>query len=109
MKLRGYRKEDSAVICSWIKDEKSLYQWSADRIGKFPLSEDDLNINYEPFMTDAGFVPLTAVDEVGNVTGHLFIRYPDKKDKSIVRFGYVICQSCNERMREGQRNVEAGD
>ena len=32
MELKKYEKEDSATICSWIKDEKSLYQWSADKI-----------------------------------------------------------------------------
>ena len=39
MELKKYEKEDSAIICSWIKDEKSLYQWSADRIEKFLLIE----------------------------------------------------------------------
>lgn len=43
MKLKEYQQEDSAIICSWIKDEKSLYQWSANRIGKFPLSGNELN------------------------------------------------------------------
>ena len=27
MELKKYEKEDSATICSWIKDEKSLYQF----------------------------------------------------------------------------------
>lgn len=90
MKLRKYIKEDSAIICSWIKDEKSLYQWSADRIGKFPLGDDDLNKDYEPVITSDWFIPLTAVDEMDNVEGHLFIRYPSETDRSTVRFGYVI-------------------
>lgn len=90
MILRKYIKEDSAIICSWIKNEKSLYQWSADRIGKFPLSDDDLNKDYEPVITSDRFIPLTAVDEMDNVIGHLFIRYPNEIDNSIVRFGYVI-------------------
>lgn len=34
MELIKYQEKDSAVICSWIKDEKSLYQWSANRIGR---------------------------------------------------------------------------
>ena len=46
MKLRKYEKDDSAIICSWIKDEMSLYQWSADRIGKFIILDDDLNKDY---------------------------------------------------------------
>lgn len=90
MKLRKYIKEDSATICSWIKDEKSLYQWSADRIGKFPLSDDDLNKDYEPVITSDRFIPLSAVDENDHVIGHLFIRYPNEADNSIVHFGYVI-------------------
>lgn len=90
MKLRKYIKEDSAIICSWIKDEKSLYQWSADKIGKFPLMDDDLNKNYEPVISNDKFIPLSAVDENDNVMGHLLVRYPDETDNSTVRFGYVI-------------------
>lgn len=77
MKLRKYQKEDSAIICSWIKDEKSLYQWSADKIGKFPLADDDLDKNYKPNISNNKFIPLTAIDEDGKAIGHLLIRYPD--------------------------------
>lgn len=90
MELKKYCKEDSAIICSWIKDEKSLYQWSADRIVKFPLADNDLTENYIPMIKDKRFIPLSAFDENGNLIGHLFIRYPDEKDDSIVRFGFVI-------------------
>lgn len=103
MILRQYRKEDSAIICSWIKDEKSLYQWSADRIGKFPLSDEDLNKDYEPVITSDRFIPLTAVDEMDNPIGHLFIRYPNETDNSIVRFGYVIV---NPAMRGNGKGEE---
>lgn len=30
MKLRPYKPEDSQIICSWVTDEKTLFQWSAD-------------------------------------------------------------------------------
>ena len=46
MKLRPYKPEESQIICSWVKDEKTLFQWSADRIGKFPLMGNELNENY---------------------------------------------------------------
>lgn len=90
MELRKYQKEDSAIICSWIKDENSLYQWSADRIGKFPLADYDLDENYAPMIKDNRFIPLSAFDERGNLAGHLLIRYPDENDDSIVRFGFII-------------------
>lgn len=35
MTLRKYEAQDSKIICSWIKDTKQLYQWSADRIRRF--------------------------------------------------------------------------
>ena len=90
MILREYRKEDADIICSWIRDEKSLYQWSADRLGRFPVSGDDLNRSYEPVLGCGLFFPLTAVDASGHAAGHLFIRIPDAGDRTRVRFGFVI-------------------
>lgn len=106
MELRKYQKEDSAVICSWIKDEKSLYQWSADRIGKFPLADNDLNENYAPVIKSNRFIPLSAVDNKGNLVGHLFIRYPDEKDDSIVRFGFVIVDSALRECGNGKKMLQ---
>lgn len=93
MKLRNYKPEDSQIICSWIKDEKTLFQWSADRIGKFPLNGNELNESYAPCNIGKDFFPLTAVDENENVIGHMFIRIPDSNNKSVVRFGFVIVSS----------------
>lgn len=90
MELKKYHKEHSAIICSWIKDKKSLYQWSANRIGRFPLEDNDLNEDYAPMIKSNRFIPLSAFDEKGNLVGHLYIRYPNEDDDSIVRFGFVI-------------------
>ena len=90
MKLRKYKAEDSQIICSWVKDEKTLFQWSADRIGKYPLLGNELNENYAQRNIEKDFFPLTAVDKNDDVIGHLFILYPDVNDKSVVRFGFVI-------------------
>ena len=90
MRIKKYKKEDSAIICSWIRDEKSLYQWSADRIGKFPVMDNDLNENYAPMNGSDRFIPFSAYDEEDHLVGHLYIRYPDEKDDSMVRFGFVI-------------------
>lgn len=89
MELKEYQKEDSTIICSWIQDEKSLYQWSANKLGKFPLEENALNEDYAQMIKNGRFIPLSAFDE-DKLIGHLYIRYPDEKDDSIVRFGFVI-------------------
>ena len=90
MKLRKYQSSDSPIICGWIKDEKSLYQWSANVIGTFPLAEDALNEHYAPMAKCDKFIPLSALDEEGNLVGHIRIRYPDEADNHTVRFGFVI-------------------
>ena len=90
MKLRPYKPEDSQIICSWVKDEKTLFQWSADRIGKFPLMGNELNEIYAERNAGLDFFPLTAIDEKENVIGHLFVLIPDANVKTTVRFGFVI-------------------
>ena len=90
MKLRPYKPEDSQIICNWVKDEKTLFQWSADRIGKFPLTGNELNENYADRKIGVDFFPLTAIDEKEKVIGHLFILIPDVYVKTSVRFGFVI-------------------
>lgn len=106
MELRNYRKEDSATICSWIKDEKSLYQWSANRIGKFPLQDNDLNESYAPMIKNKKFIPLSAFDDKNNLVGHLFIRYPYETDNSIVFFGFVIIDPILRGHGNGKRMLE---
>ena len=90
MELRKYQSEDSSIICSWIKDEKSLYQWSANCIGKFPLTGNEMNDLYVSEMKCNKFIPLSAFDEEGNLVGHLRIRYPDEANSYVVRIGFVI-------------------
>ena len=103
MELRKYQKEDSSIICGWIKNEQSLYQWSANRIGTFPLTDNALNEDYAPRMKSDRFIPLSALDENGHLAGHLYIRYPNEADDSIVRFR-TICQGHNERFTKMPKN-----
>lgn len=106
MKLKKYQKEDSAIICSWIKDEKSLYQWSADRIEKFPLTGNDLDTAYAPMIESNRFIPLSAFDDNGNLVGHMSIRYPDENDDSTVRFGFVIVEPLLRGSGNGKKMLQ---
>lgn len=103
MQLREYQKEDSNVICSWILDEKSLYQWSAERFGKFPLLADTFNNDYTSRGKDGRFFPLTALDEGGNLVGHLYIRYPEDGNDQTVRFGFVIIDPASRGYGNGKK------
>lgn len=90
MILRAYEREDSPVIAKWVRTEKELYQWSADRYGFFPLEPYSVDEHYVPAIPTGRFIPLTMTDDDGKVTGHLIIRYPKEDDDSSVRIGFVI-------------------
>ncbi|MBQ9264477.1 MAG: GNAT family N-acetyltransferase [Clostridia bacterium] len=90
MVLRAYIGEDSAILSKWLRTETELYQWSADRLNKFPLTEKDIDDHYAPQLKTGRFIPLTAVDEKDHVMGHFIIRYPKENDDRTVRFGFVI-------------------
>ncbi len=90
MILRNYKKEDAHVIVGWLQSEEELFKWSADRFNKYPLSGEDINENYAPQLETGRFIPLTAVNDDGEICGHFIIRYPKDDDDSSVRFGFVI-------------------
>ena len=52
------------------------------------------------------FIPLSAIDENDTVIGHLFIRYPNETDDSIVRFGYVIVNPALRGCGEGKEMLK---
>lgn len=91
MTLIQYKFKDAEVITSWIKDEISMYKWSADRIQKFPIKAEDLNDCYIPLINNNRFFPLT-LEENDIPIGHLIIRYPKQDDNTIARLGFVIIE-----------------
>lgn len=107
MKLRPYIKSDAEIICSWVPDEDSMYEWSADRIAKFPFTSEDIHAHHTRTMAEERFTPYTFVDEDGVPVGHIAIRYPDVNDDTYVRFGYVIIDPAKRRQGLGSRMLEA--
>ena len=88
LRLRPYKKCDAKYIVSWIKDEFAFRQWCADRFENYPVTEEDINKQYEGLAFTDSFYPMTIFDEKG-VTGHLIMRFTDD-EKTILRFGFVI-------------------
>jgi len=108
MKLRAFQPGDAAVICQWLRTEKELYQWSADRFNKFPLTADDINKSYTPQTESGRFFPLTAVDAQGRILGHFIIRYPREDDLTSVRFGFVIVDPAQRGKGYGKEMLRLG-
>lgn len=92
MRLREYKKEDAISIVSWIKSERELKLWSADRYNTFPLTPLDINNFYEFCLTTDKIYPYTLVDD-NKVIGHFILRVPDKNAPSTLRLGFIIVNS----------------
>lgn len=108
LQLRAYQPSDAEIIVTWIKDEKSLRKWSADRYASFPISAIDINEKYQAYTSDFSknekFFPMTSYDESG-VVGHLIMRFIDN-DKKILRFGYVIVDNQKRGMGYGKEMLK---
>ena len=85
MTLRPFTVDDAPIILSWIKDITAFRKWSADRYPSFPPKPEDMVVQYE---SDVIF-PFTAIDDNGDIVGHIMLRYSDPS-KAVIRFGFVI-------------------
>ena len=47
-----------------------------------------------------------SADKIGRLLGHLFIRYPNKDDKTLVRFGFIILSPESRGKGNGKKMVE---
>lgn len=88
MILRNYCKTDADEIIKWIKDERALRLWSADRYGNYPIKADDINNNYNECIACGNFHPMTLVAQDKKI-GHIILRNPDS-NKDIIRLGFII-------------------
>lgn len=88
LRLRPYKACDAKTIVTWIKSEYAFRQWCADRFETYPITEADMNAQYDSFVQADWFYQMTAFDETG-IVGHLIMRFVDE-EKKVLRFGFVI-------------------
>lgn len=87
--LRKYIESDANEIVTWIKSERALKLWSADRYSTYPITAKDINLNYIECIANGNFYPMTLVDK-DKVVGHIILRNPDLSNLNSVRFGFII-------------------
>ena len=95
LRLRPYKRCDANKIAGWITNEKSFYQWSADRLNDFPLTPERLNEYYDEYQEDERFFQMTAVDDSGMAAAHMMMRYPEE-GQEVLRFGFIVV---NDQLR----------
>ena len=104
MELRRYKSSDAKIILTWINNERDFRLWSADRYNNYPITPDDININYLECSKNSGFYPLTMIDD-DIVIGHLILRNPSE-DKSIIRMGFIIVDNKIRGKGYGKKLIE---
>ncbi len=93
MILRPFLESDAAVIAGWLTDLETVYRWSAEHIGRFPVSSRDILDLYESEKKDYPYtIYMTACDDDRVPVGHLLICFPGE-DRSYARFRLVIVDS----------------
>ncbi len=88
--FREFEDKDASTIISWIKDEHSFRQWSADTYKDYPVKPEDIIARYDEIKSNHnGFVYPLMFTQGERTVGHLIIRVLDK-EQGLVRFGYII-------------------
>lgn len=81
LRLRPYQDTDADTILTWPMDEKAFYQWTAGKLGEYPLTK-------ERFSQLKALTRFTLLDEK-EVAGFFTLRNPQNTPEE-VRFGFVI-------------------
>jgi len=88
MEFRKYYEEDAIEILKWIKTEREFRLWTADRYDKYPVTPDDINLNYKKCIELGNFYPMTLTDN-DKIIGHLILRNPNN-NLDIIKLGFII-------------------
>ena len=81
IRIRPYKATDVDTILSWCKEEKAFYQWTAGKLGNYPVTQNE-------FRFVESLMPFTAFDETG-IVGFFTLRNPNESLDEL-RFGFVI-------------------
>lgn len=89
LRLRPYKPCDAGKVISWISNALVFYQWSAGRMGEYPLTDNRFNEHYRQLEDTSDFWAMTACDEDMQPVGQLIMRFTDAQ-KKILRLGFII-------------------
>ena len=103
--IRDYNKSDADKILSWITDEKSFRQWSADKYKTYPATTDDMNSFYDSLSKEGAKQFVFCDDDA--VIGHFVLRPQLDNDDDTARIGFIIVDSSIRGKGYGKAMLEA--
>lgn len=102
--IREYKNTDAERIISWITDEKSFRQWSADKYDRYPPTAEEINAFYDS-MKSKGARAFVFCDD-GKEIGHFILRPLDEEIINTVRIGFIIVDSSIRGRGYGRKMLE---
>ena len=88
LRLRPYKPSDAGHLMDWLKDERTVRLWRADRFS-YPLTGEQLDQYWEDFLSDENAWIFTAVDGSGKPCGHFSFRRVDYH-KNSAHMGFIV-------------------
>lgn len=88
LRLRPYKPSDGAYLMEWLKDERTLHLWRADRF-HYPLDQEQLNQYWNDFLEDEQGWIWTALEADGTPAGHFSMRRADY-EKECIHMGFIV-------------------
>lgn len=88
LRLRPYKPGDAKYLTEWLRDERTVRLWQADRFS-YPLTGEQMERYWDDFLNDERAFIFLAVDEKGNPAGHFSFRGIDY-EKNSAHLGFIV-------------------
>lgn len=88
LRLRPFKPQDGEYLIKWFDDEKAFVKWSAGQFS-YPLTRQQIDDYCKKWEQDSNGWPMAALDENGQVVGHLLMRTMDYQNNELF-FGFIV-------------------
>lgn len=88
LRLRPFKPQDGEYLMKWFDDEKAFVKWSAGQFS-YPLTRQQIDDYCKKWEQDNNGWPMAALDENGQVVGHLLMRTMDYQNNELF-FGFIV-------------------
>ena len=102
--IREFMPFDAEKVLSWISDEKSFRQWSADKYDSYPPKPEEMNDFYASVKSLGGRAFMFCDD--GKEIGHFILRPLTDESIKTVRIGFIIVDSSIRGKGYGRKMLE---
>lgn len=105
IRLRPFKPHELDSLLSWMGDERAFAMWSAGQF-TYPMTKDQLQTYWETYLKDEHAWIFAALNEKGELAGHLLMRLADYEQQS-VHLGFIILNPNMRGKGHGKEMIQA--